>query len=198
MSIIIDLKSEVKQSSDLGRLEAMLGTLIGQRCLKVELSYGEELMLHLGTPMPYSSPKLADEAKGSWIIGTRASRWNLLLSKPPLLIASDVRAAAVAENGKPQEAAPEEVEKKAEPLIGRTVIAVKPERLPPGGPSAGGVGLTLEFGDGSRFVVIPDDHADDGTPLADWELFTPYDMYLACGPGPVWSYARSDVLKTAE
>ena len=61
------------------------------------------------------------------------------------------------------------------------------------GPSAEGVGLTLEFGDGSRFVVIPDDQPDDGTPLADWELFTPYDRYLACGPGPVWSYQRSDV-----
>ena len=122
-----------------------------------------------------------------------ASRWNLLLSEPRLLIASNVRPPAVTENGMPHEAAPEEVEKKAAPLIGRTVITVKPEWIPPGGPPAGGVGLTLEFGDGSRFVVIPDDQADDGTPLADWELFTPYDMYLVCGPGPVWSYLRSDV-----
>ena len=91
MSVVIDLKTEVPGSQDLGLLAAMLDMLVGQRCLKAELSYGEELMLHLGAPVPYSHPKLADETKGSWILGTRASRWSLLLSRPPLLIASNGR-----------------------------------------------------------------------------------------------------------
>jgi len=192
MSVIIDPKSEVKQSSDLGRLEAMLGALVGQRCLKVELSYGEELMLHLGTPVLYSSPKLADETKGSWILGTRVSRWILLLSRPPTLIASDGRVSAEADNGQTQDTPPAEVEKKAEALIGCTVVAAKPEWHSEQTALRGGVALVLEFSDGSRLAVMPDDEADDGTPLADWELFTPYDTYLACGRGPVWSYRRSD------
>ena len=85
------------------------------------------------------------------------------------------------------------MEKKAEPLIGCTVTAVKPEWHVPQTASRGGVALVLQLSDGSRLSVIPDDEPDDGTPLADWELFTPYDMFLACGPGPVWSYRRSDV-----
>jgi hypothetical protein len=195
MSIVIDLKSEVKRSADLHFLEAMLGALAGQRCLKVELSYGEELMLHLGAAVPYSNTKLADETKGSWILGTRASRWSLFLSQPPLLIASNGQPLAQATNGATPETPPEEVEKKADPLIGCTVVVVKLE-WPLSQASAGGVGLVLEFSDGSRLTVLPDDEADNKTPLADWELFTPYDMYLTCGPGPVWSYARSDVLKS--
>ena len=193
MSVIIDLKTEVIQSRDLRLLMAMLDVLVGQRCLKIEVSYGEELMVHLGAPVAYSHPKLADEAKGSWILGTRASRWSLFLSQPPLLIASNGRLVTEVGAGSPRETPPSEVEKKAEPLIGCTVAMVKPEwRLPTA--SLGGVALVLEFGDGSRLTVNPDDEPDDRTALADWELFTPYDMYLVCGPGAVWSYLRSDVV----
>ena len=193
MTVIIDLKSEVKQSGDLDRLESMLGALVGQRCMRVELSYGEELMLHLGTPMPYSSPKLADETKGSWIIGTRASHWNLLLSGPPLLIvtggeqSNGLRMAS-------STGASEEIERR-----GRVVYRMHHHRrqarvaLPTGG--SYGRGRRAGAGVRQRLAPchLPDGRPDDGTPLADWELFTPYDMYLACGPGPVWSYLRSDV-----
>ncbi len=194
MSVIIDLKSEVKQSSDLVFLEALLGALVGQRCLKVELSYGEELMLHLGTPVPYSSPKLADETKGSWILGTRASWWTLLLSGPPLLIVTSGEQSNGLTGGTTPQALPKEIEQRAESLIGCTVITVKPEWPFPQASYSGGVGLVLEFGNGSRLAIFPDDGPDNGTPLADWELFTPYDMYLVCGPGPVWSYLPSDLV----
>ncbi|HBI43338.1 MAG TPA: hypothetical protein DDY78_10850 [Planctomycetales bacterium] len=197
MSIVIDLKSEVKQSADLHLLEGILGALLGQRCLKVELSYGEELMVHLGDPVPCSSPELADETKGSWILGARASRWTLLLHDPPVLIASNGQPFADAESAGHQETLPLEVEKRAEPLIGCNIVTAKAKCIFPEIPGCGGIALLLEFNDGSHLTVLPDDEADDDeTPLADWELFTPYDMYLACGPGPVWSYARSDVLKS--
>ena len=193
MTVIIDLKSEVKQSGDLDRLESMLGALVGQRCMRVELSYGEELMLHLGTPVPYSSPKLADETKGSWILGTCASHWNLLLSGPPLLIVTGGEQSNGLTDETAQQTLPMEIERRAESLIGCAIIAVKPEWPFPQASYSGGVGLVLEFSNGSRLAILPDGGPDDGTPLADWELFTPYDMYLACGPGPVWSYLRSDV-----
>ena len=193
MSVIIDLKNAVKESRDLRLLEAMLGALVGQHCLKVELSYGDELMVHLGAPVPYSSPKLADETKGAWILGTRTSHWNLLLSGPPLLIVTNGEPSNGLTVDAPQQTPPEEVEQKAESLMGCTVMAVKPEWPFPQASYSGGVGLVVEFSNGSRLAVIPDDGPDDGTPLADWELFTPYDMYFMCGPGPVWSYRRSDV-----
>jgi hypothetical protein len=193
MSIVIDLKSEVQRSADLHLLDGMLRALLGQRCLKVELSYGEELMLHFGDPVPCSSAALADETKGAWILGTRASRWTLMLHDPPVLIASDSPPFADEESANEQETSSQDVEKRAEPLIGRNIVTAKAQCLFPEIPGCSSLALLLGFSDGSHLLVLPDDEAEEVTPLADWELFTPYDMYLACGPGPVWSYQRSDV-----
>ena len=77
--MILDLTEPVpKVASDATFLRALLTALVGQRCLKVDLSYGGELMLHIGNPVAYAHPKLADEVKGSWTSGTRASRMAAL------------------------------------------------------------------------------------------------------------------------
>lgn len=196
--MIIDLKQEVKASQDIHFLQGLLHALVGQRCLKVELSYGGELMLHLGEPQPYAHPKLADETKGAWILGTRASWWRLLLNNPPLLI----------EEG---DLDGELVEKKTGSLSGTSVVAVEPNLLPLHGVGAvrhwgpgtsvptpqSGVVLVVRFSDGSSLVVTPTGELEQEPPVADWELFTPYHMYLTCGPGPAWSYLRSDVATAA-
>jgi hypothetical protein len=192
--MLIDLKREVKDSRDFHFLEAVVGSLVGQRCVSVEMSYGGELMLHVGEPVPYSHPKLAGEKKGTWILGTRASWWNFLLTDPPYLILP---------NGTPessgaaswQTVTAEEIESKAAQLIGRPVVFAAPTLYPLRGAPCLGVALFIGFGNGSRLAIMPNDDSDEEPLLADWELFTPFAMYLRCGPGPVWSYVRSDVVE---
>src|SRR5437764_1108016 len=73
----------VESSRDLTLLNRLLSALVGQPFLKAKRSYGGELMLHFGGPVPYTSPKLAGEKKGAWILGTRASGWGLSLPSIP-------------------------------------------------------------------------------------------------------------------
>jgi hypothetical protein len=208
--MIFDLTKPVEKSSDLAVLHALLTALLGQRCLKVDLSYGDELMLHIGEPVPYKHPKLADEQKGSWILGTRASGWRLLLNDPPVLIecgwfpdelselvgpwANDVSRTA-----ERRRSSGEAVEQAARHLAGQTVRSVRPERFPLPTPAAAGLGLVVDFAGGSSLAVVPSPERDEGEdPLADWELFTPFHTYLRVGPGLEWAYLRSDApAKTA-
>jgi hypothetical protein len=195
MLIDIDLKETERDSSDLARLASMLEVLAGQRCLKVDFDYGPELMLHVGTPIPYSHPRLKGEQKGSWILGTRASRWQLLLGGSGLLIQTgppepflplmpptgvDVRPIS-----------PEEVEKKTGLLSGFLILSASP--FPTQSKKGMGFGVAIEFGDGSRLLVVPTEEPDDPRePLADWELFTPFHTYLRVGPGVIWSKLPSN------
>ncbi len=193
--MIIDLKKEVRESREFHLLEAFLGTLVGQRCLKVELSYGGELMLHVGEPLPYSHPKLADEQKGGWILGSRASGWSFLLNDPPFLIESDGQGPGTVEGSAAHALDPGQVEEKVAQLIGSTIIAATLALQPLRRAPHLGVSVFIGFANRSRLVIAPNDELDEEPHLADWELFTPYGMYLRCGPGPVWSYLRSDVLE---
>ena len=123
-------------------------------------------MLHLRRPAPYSHPEIErtkPRARGFSGPG-RALRWNLLLSRPPLLIASNGRRPAEAGDGGAARRSREEG-RTADRLHGRHSDA---ERHPGQTASRGGVSLVLAFSDGSRLTVIPDDEPDDATPLADW------------------------------
>lgn len=191
--MIIDLKREVHESTDLRQLDALLNVLVGQRCLKVEMSYGDELTLHLGEPAPYTQPHLADETQGAWVVGARASWWSLLLNDPPLLIEANGPGAGQGDRSAGQGTLPEEVEQRATPLIGDRILATRTDLYSLRRPPHVGVALFLDFRGKSRLAIIPNDGPGDEPALPDWEVFTPYRMYLTCGPGAVWSYLRSDV-----
>src|SRR6266571_2810184 len=91
--MIIDLRNPVAKSKDFGHLQGMLHALAGQPCVKVAKSYGGELTLHFGKPVPYEHPQMADQVHGSWILGTRASSWELFLADRGLIIATGIPAA---------------------------------------------------------------------------------------------------------
>jgi hypothetical protein len=205
--MILDLTKPIEPSADPAVLHALLTALLGQRCLKADMSYGGELMLHIGEPVPYRHPKLADEQKGSWILGTRASGWRLLLNEPAVLIESGwfpdpwkdlISGEGGGDAGGMAERSPlnlngEQIEEKTRLLAGRTILAARTVRLPLPLPVAWGIGLIIEFEGGSSLAVVPSPEPDEGDDLlADWELFTPYRTYLRVGPGPVWAYLRSD------
>jgi hypothetical protein len=195
--MFFDLTKAVEASTDRAVLFELLTALVGQRCLKADLSYGEELMLHFGDPVPYAHPKMVDEQKGSWILGSRASSWRILLNDPPAIISSGWPLEQGESFGSPTEVpviSGEEAEGHARQLAGKTVNAIRPfkvVRLPT--PVGVGVGLVVEFSDGSDVTIVPSPEVDDSdAPVADWELFTPFHTYLRVGPGLVWSYLRSD------
>lgn len=180
--MILDLSAPVRDARDLSLLHELLSPLIGQPFHKVEADYGGEMTLHLGEPQPYRLPRLADERKGSWIVGTRGSDWQLLLRNPPALVTPR----RGTENG--DLAAAEQFVNPR--LSGQFVTSV--DVAAPSEPEANRrIWLTIGFGDGSTFSVLPTAGHDGDPPVADWELFTPFGMYLTCGPGASWSYLPS-------
>jgi hypothetical protein len=62
---------------DLHELELILRALHGVQCWRARLGYGDELRLDLGEPRPYRHPSMGGRLKGSWVLGTRASSWQL-------------------------------------------------------------------------------------------------------------------------
>ena len=171
-------------------LDDYLAALVGQRCLKARLSYGDELKLHFGDPQPVTNPKLASTQRGAWVLATRASAWRVYIK--PL---GQVPDADLQMGSKPplDMATPESMASYADKLSGCEVVSAyatwwfHPPGMAPG--------LLLIFGDGSSFELAPIFAGDiiEGEEVADWELFTPHRMYLRVGPGPVWSNLRADV-----
>lgn len=62
-------------------LEANLRQFVNQPFLKLEFSYGDELILHFGNSQKYSTPKSKEQYEGSHILTTRASDWFLVIKQ---------------------------------------------------------------------------------------------------------------------
>jgi hypothetical protein len=177
-------------------LTAYLQQIVGQPFLFFRESYGGELTLHLGAPITVQppNPKLKARTRGSYVLTFRGSAWALA-SGPE---ASITLAGPFLPPGG---------------AVGRSIELKELEQSPPvtpgapllwavPGPTPGGFGLLLLFADGSRLSLLPyptPESAEDETlpPVADWELFTPYEMYLKVGPGPKWAYLPSRSEKDA-
>src|SRR4051794_33474143 len=83
---MIDLRDVQEKSADAVQLQAYLQQLVGQPFLQFHFSYGDELSLHFGPPVPSSSPRLKGLVRGSYILGTRASDWFLRTESPPVIV----------------------------------------------------------------------------------------------------------------
>jgi hypothetical protein len=190
--MIVDLTKPVGPTTDPEYLHALVTAIIGQRCFKVDLSYAAELMLHIGDPVSYNNKLLEDEQKGSWILGTRASNWRILLTKPPVIVTSGWWF----EPGKPlQPISGEEAERITEQLAGQVIQEVMLSKWHLPTPVGAGMGVIVNFSAGANLAIAPSPEPDlTEEPMSDWELFTPFHMYLRVGPGMVCSYLRSDVL----
>lgn len=191
--MIFDLAKPMQASTDEAFLHALLTTMVGQLCVRVDLSYGDELMLHVGEPLSYAHPKLADEKKGSWILATRASSWRILLSDPPALVEYGwLPPEPTLEKLARESIDGTEAERRAAGLEGRVVRDIRLLKFQLPTPIGVGMGLVVNFGVRDNLLIVPSPEADlDENPVADWELFTPFHMYLKVGPGLVWSYVPS-------
>jgi hypothetical protein len=174
---------------DVAGLWAYLQQVVGQPFLLLRASYGEELTLHLGAPLPPSSPKLK-RPRGSYVLTFRGSAWALRSGTGSLTLADPFM---MLKPGIWLPVTLEDLEKSPPINPGAVVVSATPylDRL------SGAFGLQLAFSDGAFVQLRPTPEeggpADDQElpPVADWELFTPYGRYLRVGPGPKWAYEKS-------
>ena len=75
-----DVHSSEVQSHDCERLRFCLEQLIGEPFLNFKFSYGDELSLNFGQPCSSKSSKLKHFAQGSYVVSTRASKWQFIHS----------------------------------------------------------------------------------------------------------------------
>ncbi|HEY7329305.1 MAG TPA: hypothetical protein VH592_16805 [Gemmataceae bacterium] len=195
-----DTEATANPSTDPQRIGKKLSVLVGQPFLKGAFSYGREFMFHFGQPMPYSHPSLAGESKGTWILGTRASGWQLLAPFEGKLIEigwpSELLSGATLAKWTRREEKDESVIEAAvnRLLAGACVMYV--QLLP----LVFGFGLTITFSNGASLLLCPNPEPDDDPePLADWELFfTAQHRFLRCGPGRKCPYLRADIVEDEE
>lgn len=159
-------------SSDLGVVHTIVDRLIGKTCWQVRFSYGDELTLHFGDRVSYAQPSMANMEKGSWILGTRGTSWQLSRA-PNCIVNSD--------------ATPEIMRENVLQIEGLALMALDINY-----PS---LGLILTFGEQLQLSVLPS-LEDDNYDLPYWELFTPEQYVLKVGSKLIWSYTRATASKT--
>lgn len=190
----VDLRGVEQKAADPFLLQAYLQQLIGQPFLHFRFSYGDELSLHFGLPRSYESPKMKHLVKGSYILGTRASRWFLRSEARPTVIFGG-------KEFEPQDGANlQSLSKKdleTADIMQRGARIVFASSIPfsfpfPGAPVFG-FGLSLSLSDGASILIAPEsvETLSLTETIADWELFTPYERLLRVGPGVQWSYLPS-------
>jgi hypothetical protein len=163
---------KVAQAEELEALRELTRGVLHQVCWRADLSYGDELVLHMGAKVAYIQNAMAGREKGAWILGTRGTAWSLRDYQSTLVTSDDD---------------PEVVKQKVRAIQGSTIVAFDF--------SYPDLGLVLQFSGGYQLVLTPDSEADIDLPY--WELFTPNHMLLEVGPGAAWRYLRSDVLEPA-
>lgn len=148
---------------DLEAINTILGRLVGQPCWRVSFSYGDELRIDFGEEMIHVGKGQSQLTWGSWILGTRASYWEL------------------APNGKPAPP-PEHPDSRDYKVVVQVMVdtVVTHARLIP-------TGLILEvtFSNGHILRVYPDPDAPEDD-ICDWELFIPDKKMLQVGPHDQW------------
>jgi hypothetical protein len=58
--------------------ERWVNELVDEPLLRAAFSYGGELRLHFGKPVPYENERLAGRTHGEWTLGLRATPWVLV------------------------------------------------------------------------------------------------------------------------
>ncbi len=157
---------EIIKATDLDRLHGIVEGVIGRKCWKVTVNYGE-LCLHMGAHVSYENPKMAGEKKGAWILGTSGTSWILLTTKGAVNSA---------------DGEDEELERKAKVIENSRVTGFN---------VANNI-LLMDFSNKCKLLVVPTT-SDAEYDLPYWELFMPNNMFIAFGPGNAWSYRRADV-----
>ena len=188
MVLQVDLQ-EKHASQSASELSEFVRMLVGQPLLQVTVSYGDELCLHLGEPVPCSSPKMKGKVKGSYIIGTRASKWYF--SSSDWLIVSDDKPVKQSKHVKRLKA--DQLKDLVSKKRGARVVSAEARLIKRSRTAPIGFGLFLGLQDGSALAIISVESAPGSRHIADWEIFTPSDKYLRAWPQARWEFAPSNI-----
>lgn len=156
-----NLVQQVRKPTDLEQLREITTKVIGEKCWRANLSYGDELSLHIGARIPYSQKSMTGKEKGAWILGTRGTAWKLYSLSETVVTSEDES---------------ETIRQKISAIEDNIIIALEtsyPE-----------LGLVVTFGNGYKLRLFPS--AEDDFDLPHWELFTPYGTVLKVGLGAMW------------
>jgi hypothetical protein len=160
------ITKKITKSEDLAEIQQIIKKIIGETCWETRMSYGDELDLHIGDKIPYEAKCLRGKFKGSWILGSRCSDWELKLGNKVIVtsLAEDIK---------------EQISVIENQII--TDININyPELI-----------LSLKFSNGYEFSILPDLNDDSG--VSCWELFTPDHKLLQIEPNYLWSYLPSNI-----
>ncbi|MCU0705953.1 MAG: hypothetical protein MUF18_18455 [Fimbriiglobus sp.] len=193
----IDYRKSVEpKKDDFGHLSGIARQLVGERVLFGCLSYPRELTIHFGTPITVKGPRGRTWSKGTYTLTTIGAVWEVKSAKQGKRVADFSRlerANSVSHGG--DQFTEEQVEEFLSEIGGATVhdVTLALTEI--------GVRLDVVFSDGSYVAVFPTTtHLEIGTKPEydfmvdppDWELFTPYGLFLKVGPGRQWSYQPSN------
>ena len=135
----------------------------------VRSGYADELSLHFGPPIEVATSKRKLRPRGSYVLSLRASHWLFETAAGVRYSSDDFQ-----DGGSTFEA--------DSPIApGSRAVRILPEFEP----VSGGIGLDIEFDDGSRLEIRPD--TEECEEVADWELLGPAGEYLGVGPGAKWA-----------
>lgn len=160
------ITKKITKSEDLAEIKQIIKEIIGETCWSASISYGEELDLHIGDKIPYQEKSMRGKFKGSWILGSRCTNWELKLGDQVIVNSES-----------------EDIKDKISVMENQTITDINisyPELI-----------LSLKFSNQYEFSILSDLEDDSG--VSCWELFTPNHKLLQLEPNSVWSYLPSDV-----
>jgi hypothetical protein len=162
----VKIIQKIVNPQDLQLLKKLIKPLIGEFCWLVKTSYGDELTIHSGKKIPYTSNKMSHFEKGEWIIGSRASYWQLEAHSETIV---DSRCDI------------EDIKSKSKVIERKTITDIDlsyPEMI-----------LTVLFGDEYKLKIFPD---NDGWDLPYWEIFMPDKKLIQLESKTQWTYFNAD------
>lgn len=158
---------KIKTAEDLRLLKQLIQPLLGELCWLAKVGYGDELRLHCGAKIPYTHPKMKHLHKGEWILGTRASYWELesnfqMITNAKCEIEEIEDKVKIIENYKITDFN----------ILYPSLISI----------------VTLD--DKYQLKIFPDNNGFD---LPYWELFTPYNELIRLEAKSHWSCVPSNI-----
>ncbi|MEC4886393.1 MAG: hypothetical protein SAL70_34500 [Scytonema sp. PMC 1070.18] len=105
--------------------------------------------------------------RGAWILGTRATQWQIEESRETLITSNDE---------------PEIIKQKIDVIKDSTITAIEINYR--------NLALWIAFNNGCKLSLQP--NIEDDVELAYWEMFTPEQMVFKVGPGKMWFYSSSN------
>jgi hypothetical protein len=146
-----------------GEADQWIQRLVDEPLLRASFSYGGELRLHFGKPVPYENQRLSGRTHGEWTLGLRATPWVLVAD-------SAVRSRSHDE--------PQHVLQQFAQLEGKLLVSAVRRHSD--------CALTLRFADGHWLMALTEPRtevpAKNAKALDLWELRTPTGLFVVARP----------------